>query len=124
MFFTKPDPEDVELEAGGGIDHHRVEIKRKEADGVGTERGLYSSLKACGRAVVSFLFGTRERSSSKYFSQNISPKHCQILVNTFICLVFGHWTMGWTAGCSSLGGKQIPSKQAKYGSKSQNIFSK
>ena len=71
MFFTKPDPEDVELEAGGGIDHHRVEIKRKEADGVGTERGLYSSLKACGRAVVSFLFGTRERSSSEYFSKNI-----------------------------------------------------
>ena len=74
MFFTKPDPEDVELEAGGGrggIDPHRVEIKRKEADGVGTERGLYSSLKACGRAVVTFLFGTRERSSSKYFSENI-----------------------------------------------------
>merc|ERR1712243_408707 len=79
MFLTKPDPEDVELEAGGGVDHHhRVEIKRKEADGVSPERGFYSSFKACVKAVVAFLFGSRQRS---------------LLTLSFVwCLITGPWT--------------------------------
>ena len=112
MFLTKPDPEDLELRAGGSDLHQRVEIKRKEADGVSPERGLYSSLKACVKAVVEFLFGSRQRSSSKYFP-NISSKYCQILVNTFICLVSDHWTMDWAFGCGCLGGTQISSNKPK-----------